>query len=75
MFYQRSTADIWFHRRRGHFKDLLRYYNLIPQDVLEQFRQLWSTGWRLEEEAVVKSVQRLLGGSYEEFMAKELVDA
>ena len=54
----------WIHSKR-----------VIAAAVLEQFRQLWSTGWRLEEEAVVKSVQRLLGGSYEEFMAKELVDA
>ena len=51
----------WAHSRR-----------VISGALVEQFAQLASTGWGVTEAMVRRSVQRLLGGSYEEFMAKDL---
>jgi len=45
---------------------------VITGCLVEQFRQLESTGWVLEDQSVVESVHQLLGGSYEDFMAKKL---
>ena len=53
----------WIHSKR-----------VITAAVIEQFRQLLHTGWSLDEQSITKSVHRLLGVSYEEFMAKQLKD-
>ena len=53
----------WIHSKR-----------VITAAVIEQFRQLLHTGWSLDVESITKSVHRLLGVSYEEFMAKQLQD-
>eukprot|EP00939_MAST-03C_sp_MAST-3C-sp1_P002434 g2434.t1 len=51
----------WAHSRR-----------VIGDALVEQYRQLASTGWTLTEAAISKDIERLFGGSYEEFMAKKL---
>ena len=45
---------------------------VIAKALVEQYRQLASTGWTISEESIARDVKLLLGGSYEEFMKKEL---
>ena len=49
----------WAHARRE-----------IAATISESFRKLALSGWRPSMEEVVRDVQRLMGGAYEEFMAK-----
>jgi len=51
----------WEHSRR-----------VIAGALVEQFNQLASTGWPITTELIARAVHRLLGGSYEDFMAKDL---
>ena len=44
--------------------------NAIADVLVEQFKKLSMTGWKISEADVKREVQRLLGGSYEEFLSK-----
>ena len=49
----------WTHSRR-----------IIADVIVANLLRLFESGWLLTEEEVRRDVKRLLGGSYEEFMAK-----
>eukprot|EP00927_Polykrikos_kofoidii_P053508 TRINITY_DN4811_c0_g2_i1.p1 TRINITY_DN4811_c0_g2~~TRINITY_DN4811_c0_g2_i1.p1 ORF type:complete len:515 (+),score=94.19 TRINITY_DN4811_c0_g2_i1:80-1546(+) len=51
----------WNHSRR-----------VIAEVLVKQYALLEDNGWPITEEDVKRDVKRLLGGSYEEFMAKDL---
>jgi hypothetical protein len=51
----------WGHSRR-----------VIAEALVQQYSRLELAGWPVTREQVGKDVHRLLGGSYEEFMAKDL---
>lgn len=49
----------WVHNRRS----------LAPA-IVDQFRKLHRTGWPMTRDEVSRDIYRLLGGCYEEFMAR-----
>ena len=46
--------------------------SLLATTLADKYEELMATGWRVSRGEVRRDVQRLLGGAYEEFMAKVL---
>jgi hypothetical protein len=66
--FQASSARVhdqligkWLHAR-----------TLLARALCEKYGQLLETGWQVSRGEIRRDVQRLLGGAYEEFMAKSL---
>ena len=51
----------WSHSRR-----------VIGEALVTQYEHLARSGWPISKDVIQQSVQRILGGSYEEFMAKDV---
>ena len=48
-----------------------KHSRAVISTVLEdQYVRLYKSGWNLEGDEIVRDVQRVLGGSFEEFLAK-----
>ena len=45
---------------------------VLTKLLADKYEELMATGWRVSRGEVRRDVQRLLGGAYEEFMAKAL---
>ena len=45
---------------------------LLATVLAQKYEELMATGWRVSRGEVRRDVQRMLGGAYEEFMAKAL---
>ena len=49
----------WFEARR-----------ILADVLVEKYSELFDTGWRPSEPEIRRDVRRLLGGAFEEFLAK-----
>ena len=45
---------------------------VLTKLLADKYEELMATGWRISRGEVRRDVQRLLGGAYEEFLAKRL---
>ena len=45
---------------------------VLTKLLADKYEELMATGWRISRGEVRRDVQRLLGGAYEEFLAKKL---